>query len=301
MRGYGRGFTLIELLVVIAIIAILAAILFPVFAQAREKARQTSCTSNAKQWGLAFMQYINDYDETFPLSFGLQTPGAPANIWQFGHLVPPDWSRSQGAQTGHFRGVSSLVHWANTVYPYIKNHGLYGCPSGPEIRFGPLDSAGDYNNPLKPPAGVSYTMNGLLHGYAMAGVARPSQLPLVWEGRGKAKSLGVIVSNPVLRCDPNAPRPCRYFSCTYGNPGNAYPISAMFALSGTMWIHNQGALFVMADGHAKWRRLGAQLAPANTDWRVDPYTGYDSNGFPGYFWWDGCNAWLFRPDYEFNI
>ncbi len=295
-----KGFTLIELLVVIAIIAILAAILFPVFAQAREKARQTTCTSNAKQWGLGFMMYINDYDETFPLSFGLQTPGAPANIWQFGHLVPPDWSRSQGAQTGHFRGVSSLVHWANTVYPYIKNYGLYGCPSGSEVQFAPLANAGDYNNPPKAPTPTSYTMNGLLHAYTQAGVARPSQLPLVWEGRGKARSLGVIVSNPVLRCNPSDSRPCRYFSCLNGVPSDPYPISAMFVLSGTMWIHNQGALFVMADGHAKWRRLGAQLAPAHTDPRVDPYTRYDANGFPGAFWWDGCNAWLFRPDYEFN-
>ncbi len=61
-----RGFTLIELLVVIAIIAILAAILFPVFAQAREKARQTTCTSNLKQIGTAFMMYVQDYDETYP-------------------------------------------------------------------------------------------------------------------------------------------------------------------------------------------------------------------------------------------
>lgn len=62
-----RGFTLIELLVVIAIIAILAAILFPVFAKAREKARQSSCQSNLKQLGLAILQYVQDYDERFPL------------------------------------------------------------------------------------------------------------------------------------------------------------------------------------------------------------------------------------------
>ncbi len=62
-----QGFTLIELLVVIAIIAILAAILFPVFAQAREKARQTTCASNEKQMGLAILQYQQDYDEMFPM------------------------------------------------------------------------------------------------------------------------------------------------------------------------------------------------------------------------------------------
>ena len=69
-----KGFTLIELLVVIAIIAILAAILFPVFAKAREKARQASCASNEKQLGLAIIQYVQDYDETFPAASAQPTP-----------------------------------------------------------------------------------------------------------------------------------------------------------------------------------------------------------------------------------
>jgi len=101
-----RGFTLIELLVVIAIIAILAAILFPVFAQARAKARQASCTSNVKQLSLGFMMYIQDYDETFP-------------YWNWGD------SYGSGAHTpNHFESF-----WANAIYPYVKNGGVYACPS----------------------------------------------------------------------------------------------------------------------------------------------------------------------------
>src|ERR671916_3232132 len=83
LRTKRNGFTLIELLVVIAIIAILAAILFPVFAQAREKARQASCLSNVKQIGLAAMMYVQDYDETYPGGPGVASlyyPG-PQGSW----------------------------------------------------------------------------------------------------------------------------------------------------------------------------------------------------------------------------
>src|SRR5689334_6707526 len=84
MQGSRKGFTLIELLVVIAIIAILAAILFPVFAQAREKARQTSCVSNEKQIALGVLQYAQDYDESFPIgmvSDGSLGWGEPTYYW----------------------------------------------------------------------------------------------------------------------------------------------------------------------------------------------------------------------------
>ena len=90
------GFTLIELLVVIAIISILAAILFPVFATAREKARQSTCASNMKQLGLGLIQYVQDFDETFPC----QGPGT----------------------------TPTPLGWAEAVYPYVKSINVYACP-----------------------------------------------------------------------------------------------------------------------------------------------------------------------------
>src|SRR3979409_1025464 len=96
-----RGFTLIELLVVIAIIAILAAILFPVFAQAREKARQTSCLSNTKQMMLGVKMYTQDYDET--------------SLWRW--YMP------------NTNGTGTNFCWEEVVLPYIKNQDIFICPS----------------------------------------------------------------------------------------------------------------------------------------------------------------------------
>src|SRR5579871_2531261 len=97
-----RAFTLIELLVVIAIIAILAAILFPVFAQAREKARATSCLSNMKQVSLALLMYVQDYDENFPT--GSRFNPTTNNVYAIG------------------------LGWAGASLPYIKNTQILKCP-----------------------------------------------------------------------------------------------------------------------------------------------------------------------------
>jgi prepilin-type N-terminal cleavage/methylation domain-containing protein len=124
-RTHRSGFTLIELLVVIAIIAILAAILFPVFAQAREKARQTSCLSNTKQAALALLMYSQDYDELHPI--GLAQGHNYFWYWQYNLPVPYDWRASAPITDG--RHTAAMVHWGNSTAPYVKNYGLFACPS----------------------------------------------------------------------------------------------------------------------------------------------------------------------------
>ncbi len=131
-----KGFTLIELLVVIAIIAILAAILFPVFARAREKARQSSCLSNIKQLTLAVLQYAQDYDERLNSCYG-NTNGVVANR---------RWYYQGDANPG-------------MLYPYVKNAQVFNCPSG----------TGNYG------ANRALMGDGNENGRALATVVKPSE------------------------------------------------------------------------------------------------------------------------------
>lgn len=152
-----QGFTLIELLVVIAIIAILAAILFPVFAKAREKARQAACLSNMKQMGLGLMMYVQDYDDTFPPYIG--------------------WNATESwILNGHFKidpGSGTLNNhwtWMDLVQPYINNWNVYKCPSHT------LPAGQEYSYPINQWASCWLWSDNLM---SMSSIKNPSELFLL--------------------------------------------------------------------------------------------------------------------------
>ena len=132
-----QAFTLIELLVVIAIIAILAAILFPVFARARENARRSSCSSNLKQIGLGIMQYIQDYDEKYPIT---------NSVGELSNTIPPN-------NGGYYDPYWNYGSWRYVVHPYVKSTQLYRCPSSS------LDRAGITHNGVTFPDSGNYGVN----------------------------------------------------------------------------------------------------------------------------------------------
>jgi prepilin-type N-terminal cleavage/methylation domain-containing protein len=174
-----HGFTLIELLVVIAIIAILAAILFPVFAKAREKARETSCLSNTKQIGLAIMQYVQDYDEAYPdSSITCNDDPENANLCRYakgyqGALHITAWGNRKLLDDGV--SIGGHVKYLN---PYVKNTQIFVCPSDPHVARW-----------LPPLYASSYYMRHAIDGYAfseatpvkMSIIQRPAQLANVIE------------------------------------------------------------------------------------------------------------------------
>lgn len=283
-----RAFTLIELLVVIAIIAILAAILFPVFAQAREKARSTSCLSNVKQLGLGMMMYSQDYDELYPLA--VATYGT--TYWLSGYSFPAGWDNP----VDPVWELASSVTWSNSVQPYVKNQNILSCPSAEKRDIG--WSVGQ----RKEPGYVSYAYNGILHGYSQAGVIAPADVIMFSEMQGKYAYKGVALANPRLNCGAATtgcvytPRDASTGTCSTAPGGRSS--SGTYVSPAVRLIHTGGQNFGFSDGHAKWRRLGAVIAPGNTDANVDPFTQYTSAGTSGNAWTNGCHHWLFRPDYQ---
>lgn len=201
------AFTLIELLVVIAIIAILAAILFPVFAQAKEAAKKTSCLSNTKQIGLATMMYLNDYDDTY---FWEPYPGCQN----------PDYYQPIAEPT---------IGWYDLLQPYVKSQQLFKCPDNNYPYY-------NGNYPLNYP--VNYGLNELLFDYTWVNssvLQTPSQTAIM----GDATSIwATFIGFAVL--DPDGVTR-RYWLLSnqvewiYGTPMHTGGINATFADGHSKW------------------------------------------------------------------
>jgi prepilin-type N-terminal cleavage/methylation domain-containing protein/prepilin-type processing-associated H-X9-DG protein len=212
-----RGFTLIELLVVIAIIAILASILFPVFARAREAARQTSCRSNLKQIGTAMDMYRSDYDDVTVLD------GYTVSGYAF-----PDGSTP----------ATGGAYWYHTIHSYVKNTAVFNCPSN-RYSNQPIytgQPGPTYGTTASAPATIlshGYGMNPAMQGIADATVQRPSDVVMLADAR-------------YYRMQPNDADPTFTNANTpNGAPGSGCNTIPMFA------VHNAFANIAFYDGHVK--------------------------------------------------
>jgi prepilin-type N-terminal cleavage/methylation domain-containing protein/prepilin-type processing-associated H-X9-DG protein len=228
------GFTLIELLVVIAIIAILAAILFPVFAQARAKARQASCLSNQKQVGLGIMMYAQDYDEILPGNSSLE------------NISDARWPDST---TAHSAGLSEPLGWmqpydianagthriwARDIQPYIKNIQIFRCPeTRPRSADGPCTAGAntcEVNDVVNAGNG-NLLLNGIPASKSLAAIPNPADIIFTHEVRNY---------NRVAQEKPRQKRSNRLWTG--------------FTHAYYDRLHNDGANLLFCDGHAKWQR-----------------------------------------------
>jgi prepilin-type N-terminal cleavage/methylation domain-containing protein/prepilin-type processing-associated H-X9-DG protein len=219
-----RAFTLIELLVVIAIIAILAAILFPVFAKVREKARQTQCASNMRQIGLGILQYEQDNDEyKVPLSEETNAPAGIAN-----------------------------TDWETLIYPYVKSEGVYACPDN-QRNATPYGNASIINSKLPPaetsPNGkglTSYSINEAIFG-RVSQAWSPSNPSGYDQEDAQSSSKIATPTTAIMVCESTAETPD--FSIDF--VGFAEP-PYMYNVYGALFLGHTGrSNFLFCDGHVK--------------------------------------------------
>ena len=200
MNNKKLGFTLIELLVVIVIIAILAAILFPAFAAAREKANQSGCLQNEKQLGLGILQYLQDNDEAYP--WGVIATATPATTTTAGN-TGTGW-------------MTCGLGWAGQIYPYVKNTGVFTC-NDDKTKIGTF--ANNPANGIMYP--VSYAMNYELPGHVTSYLVQPQTTVEIFE----VGDSNAAITTPSE--GTNAKESWAYVSAVGdGWPGPTYPTGA---------------------------------------------------------------------------
>lgn len=212
------GFTLIEMLIVIAIISLLAALLFPVFARAREMARKTTCVSNLRQLGSAWALYAQDYDET--------TPGGA-------------YTRFADHKTGHtIDGKRYTPLWG--LVPYVRNDALFLCPTQQGWNFSTTTPSLDTHRPRQ----GSYASNDQVMEVSLAQLGQPTLLIVFCDSYNPWQ-------NCYARCS-SCTNGCSSFIWDRIGRGSYLGNSAQ----PTGW-HNGGISMVYADAHAKWKPMGA--------------------------------------------
>jgi len=247
------GFTLIELLVVIAIIAILASILFPVFAQAREAARKTTCSSNLKQVGVAMLLYSGDFDDTLP--WGASNATTPTRTWY--DLVEP--YVKVGASGFGF------------VAPGGVQRPFYACPSfqNTAVPMQPGDPAPTAFPAAQITPAMSYAANGNI--IPMFNKAMNAWFPGQITGLAQLDSpSSLVLAGPSLGTRPAVAGDDITTGCVgpeAGSPGGAPgPQVSSTAYCAARYRHSGGAVYLMADGHTKWFK-------GPSSWRAPNLTG----------------------------
>lgn len=279
-----RAFTLIELLVVIAIIAILAAILFPVFAQAKLAAKKSSGISNVKQTVLSFMIYTTDWDDNMPMAFSRRSDGT----WRYTtvHPAPAD-AIGSGWEAPNIVAETSTM-WHVSTHPYRKNWQILNATGQ---QAAPIP--GEVFTNLSKPADVGLTMNGLLHKYNSTAVENVAVVPMVWSGLGNIALTGRAFSNPSLNCGASWNGDCHFRPGGAAGGVTSGNQSAFFGFSNwngayKVWTYSAptgGVVFGYVDGHAKYQRVATVASPAfHTTADVDPYALYGNDGASFSYW-----------------